>query len=117
MSEEFNKAICNSIQANKDKIEKLNKQNVRLKKQNQQLKEALKTKSYCQYANKCNELYDCSIEEYETMLQSNIKLDLENGELQQRINEAIEYLKEQEDYFYNYPLVHRKHLLEILGDK
>ena len=41
MSEEFKKAICNSIQENKDKIEKLNKQNVRLKKQNKQLKEKI----------------------------------------------------------------------------
>lgn len=32
-------AICNSIQENKDKIEKLEKQNTRLKKKNKQLKE------------------------------------------------------------------------------
>ena len=41
----------------------------------------------------------------------------ENMKLQMRINKAIEYIKEQEDYFNNYPLVNRKHLLQILGDK
>ena len=36
---ELGKTICNSIQENKDKIEKLTKQNERLKKQNKKLKE------------------------------------------------------------------------------
>ena len=60
------------------------------------LKEALEIKYYCKYANKCNELYDCTREEYETMALSNMKLDLENAELQQRIDKAIEKLKEIE---------------------
>ena len=38
----FYQAIGNSIQVNKDKIEKLEKQNTRLKKQNKKLKEQLK---------------------------------------------------------------------------
>lgn len=33
--------------------------------ENRMLKEALETKSYCKYANKCDELDDCSREEYE----------------------------------------------------
>ena len=31
------------------------------------------------------------------------------------IKEVREYINESEDYFYNYPLVSREHLLEILG--
>ena len=39
-------------------------------------------------------------------------------QLQQKeniIKEVREYINESEDYFYNYPLVSREHLLEILG--
>lgn len=49
-------AICNSIQENKDKIKKLEKQNETLKKKNKQLKEQLYKekedyKSRCEKAN------------------------------------------------------------------
>jgi cell division septum initiation protein DivIVA len=39
------------------------------------------------------------------------------SQLQQKeniIKEVREYINENEDYFYNYPLVSREHLLEIL---
>lgn len=51
--------------------------------ENKRLKEALETKSYCKYANKCNELYDCSIEEYEDMSNANVRLNVENYDLKE----------------------------------
>lgn len=41
----------------------------------------------------------------------------ENIELENIRKETIEYIKKQEDYFNNYPLIDRNYLLEILGDK
>lgn len=54
-----------------------------MEQENKQLKEALDTKFYCQYANKCNELYDCTREEYQTMTESNMKLSLILTELEE----------------------------------
>lgn len=45
-----------------------------LTKENKQLKEAIEVKSYCKYANKCNEIYDCTKEEYNNMVLSNCEL-------------------------------------------
>ena len=38
----------------------------------------------------------------------------ENEKLHSIIKEVRKYINENEDYFYNYPLVSREHLLEIL---
>lgn len=43
-------------------------------KENKRLKEVLEVKSYCKYANKCNEIYDCTKEEYNDMVLSNCEL-------------------------------------------
>ena len=55
-----------------------------LLKENQELREALEIKSYCKYANKCNEIYDCSREEYEDMSNANMRLHVENQELKEK---------------------------------
>lgn len=55
-----------------------------LLKENQELIEALEIKSYCKYANKCNEIYDCSREEYEDMANANMRLYVENQELKEK---------------------------------
>ena len=64
--------------------------------ENKRLKEALETKSYCKYANKCNELYDCSIEEYEDMSIANAKLDAENYDLKEE-NQTLKKQVEEID--------------------
>ena len=56
--------------------------------ENRMLKEALETKSYCKYANKCDELNDCSREEYEDMSNANVRLNVENYDLQEE-NQAL----------------------------
>ena len=56
--------------------------------ENKRLKEALETKLYCKYANKCDELDDCSREEYEDMANSNVRLNVENYDLKQE-NEKL----------------------------
>ncbi len=44
-------------------------------------------------------------------------IERQSEELQDRIDKAIEYIETQEDYFYNYPLISRERVLEILkGD-
>ena len=58
------------------------------------LREALEIKYYCKYANKCNELYDCSKEEYEGMAECNM-------EMSNRINEAIEYIEKETKELYS----------------
>lgn len=55
------------------------------KKENRELKEALEVKSYCKYANKCNEIYDCSREEYEDMANANMRLHVENQKLKKQL--------------------------------
>lgn len=59
--------------------------------ENKRLKEALEAKSYCKYANKCDELDDCSREEYEDMANANTRLSVENYDLK----EENKKLKEQ----------------------
>ena len=51
--------------------------------ENKRLKEALEAKSYCKYANKCDELNDCSREEYEDMSNANVRLNVENYDLKE----------------------------------
>lgn len=58
-----------------------------LLKENQELREALEIKSYCKYANKCNEIYDCSREEYEDMANANMRLYVENQELKKQLED------------------------------
>lgn len=59
--------------------------NQALLKENRELKEALEIKSYCKYANKCNEIYDCSREEYEDMANANMRLNVENQTLKKQL--------------------------------
>lgn len=59
--------------------------------ENKRLKEALEAKSYCKYANKCDEFDDCSREEYEDMANANTRLSVENYDLK----EENKKLKEQ----------------------
>lgn len=51
------------------------------------------------------------------LFSENERLNAIIDDLQEKIDKAIEYIEEQQDYFYDYPLVSRKYLLEILGDK
>lgn len=63
-----------------------------LLKENKKLKEALEAKSYCKYANKCDEFDDCSREEYEDMANANMKLSVENCDLKdenQKLKEEV----------------------------
>ena len=62
--------------------------------ENKRLKEALEVKSYCKYANKCDELNDCSREEYEDMANANTKLSAENYDLQEENQELKKQLEE-----------------------
>ena len=65
---------------------KTHNEGVEIQKENQELKEALEAKSYCKYANKCDEFDDCSKEEYEIMAIENIKLSIENQELKSQLS-------------------------------
>lgn len=60
---------------------------------NKRLKEALEAKSYCKYANKCDELYDCSREEYEDMANANTRLKVENYDLEEENQKLKKQLK------------------------
>lgn len=59
-----------------------------LLKETQELRETLEIKLYCKYANKCNEIYDCSREEYEDMANANMRLHVENQELKKQLEEC-----------------------------
>lgn len=61
--------------------------------ENKRLKEALEAKSYCKYANKCDELDDCSREEYEDMANANVRLSVENYDLKEENQQLKKYLK------------------------
>ena len=65
----------------------------KVKDENKKLNEALEVKSYCKYANKCDEFNDCSREEYEDMANANMKLSIENCDLKdenQKLNKQLE---------------------------
>ena len=66
--------------------------------ENRMLKEALETKSYCKYADKCDELDDCSREEYEDMSNANVRLTVENYDLKEENQELKKQLEDKEDY-------------------
>lgn len=67
--------------------------------ENKRLKEALETKSYCKYANKCDELDDCSREEYEDMANANTRLKVENYDLEEENEKLKKQLEDKtEDY-------------------
>ena len=55
--------------------------------------------------------YTVPVVEHNKIITKHIK---EKEQLHSIIKEVREYIKENEDYFYNYPLVSREHLLEIL---
>ena len=55
-----------------------------LLKENQRLKEALEEKSYCRYANKCDELYDCTKEEYNAKFLDIIEVAIKQTEFLDR---------------------------------
>lgn len=59
------------------------------------LKEALEA---CIYANKCDELDDCSREEYEDMTNANESLNVENYDLKEENQELKKQLEDKEDY-------------------
>lgn len=63
--------------------------------ENKRLKEALEAKSYCKYANKCDELDDCSREEYEDMSNANVRLNVENYDLKEENRELKKQLEER----------------------
>ena len=52
--------------------------------------------------------------QYEELLNQYIELSRDYEKSQNIIKEVREYINGNEDYFYNYPLVSREHLLEIL---
>lgn len=75
---------------------KTHNEGVEIQKENQQLKEALEAKSYCKYANKCDELDDCSREEYEDMANANMSLNVENQELKSQLAGTTHCFDEEE---------------------
>jgi hypothetical protein len=75
---------------------KTHNEGVEIQKENQELKEALEAKSYCKYANKCDEFDDCSKEEYEIMAIENIKLSIENQELKSQLSGTTHCFDEEE---------------------
>lgn len=52
----------------------------------------------CKYANKCDELDDCSREEYEDMTNANESLNVENYDLKEENQELKKQLEDKEDY-------------------
>lgn len=70
--------------------------------ENRMLKEALETKSYCKYANKCDELNDCSREEYEDMSNANVRLNVENYDLQEENQELKKQIEEINKFKFYY---------------
>ncbi len=77
-----------------------------LLKENQRLKEALEEKSYCRYANKCDELYDCTKEEYNAMCENGIKLCNKYDDLKELLSQREEEL--------NTCMVERNKFLDII---
>lgn len=73
-----------TIEMNNEYYNLLEEKMARLINKIQELREALEIKSYCKYANKCNEIYDCSREEYEDMANANMRLHVENQELKEK---------------------------------
>lgn len=70
----------------------------KLIKENKKLKEALAAGYYCKYANKCDDLMDCSREEYNSMCEENMKLYNENDDLKQenqKLKKQLEEYKEE----------------------
>ena len=63
-----------------------------LQQQNQALKEAINNFHYCPYDDKCGELYDCSKEEYQGMIESNMKLSLQLDLYKSVLDEIREYI-------------------------
>lgn len=53
----------------------------RLQEENERLKNALKAKMYCKYARNCDELSDCTREEYNSMCEKNMELCVENDQI------------------------------------
>lgn len=77
-----------------------------LLKENQRLKEALEEKSYCRYANKCDELYDCTKEEYNAMCENGIKLCNKYDDLKELLSQREEEL--------NTCMIERNKFLDII---
>ena len=75
---------------------KTHNEGVEIQKENQGLKEALEAKSYCKYANKCDELDDCSREEYEDMANANMRLNVENQKLKSQLAGTTHCFDEEE---------------------
>ncbi len=69
---------------------------VKTEQENYQLKEALENIHYCPYDDKCGELYDCTKEEYQGMIEANVRLSNENSDLKDRIEKALEYINKHE---------------------
>lgn len=62
-------------------------------KANIELLKKIDSGGFCELKKKCDAgLCDCTNEEYDSMAQCNMKLSLENENLHQRIDKAIEYL-------------------------
>lgn len=80
--------------------------------ENKRLKEALEAKLYCKYANKCDELDDCSREEYEDMANANVRLSVENYDLKEENQKLKKQLEEWEHH-----LKCSKEMLDIQGQK
>lgn len=86
------------IDWDEDKVTRLNATDIeaikQLQQENQQLKiqisareEALKTKEYCKYASRCDELMDCTREEYNDTVEENMRLSNNWNELKKWLEE------------------------------
>ena len=70
-----------------------------------------------EYIGKLNALYVGEKNCLEELITAYDEKGQEIERLNNIIKEVREYINENEDYFYNYPLVNREHLLEILGSE
>ena len=73
----------------RNNFKELNKRLDEREEEIERLNNIIKSEMYCKYADNCDEIYDCTKEEYNTMCESNMKLSLENTRLK-NIVEMIE---------------------------
>lgn len=99
----------------------IRKENERLKKQNNDLRKIYRDTYNRLFKNGNDELaryFQAQIDDCPTFyIEPIIDYAKEWKDYKSRIDKAIEYIEKQEDYFYNYPLICRENVLNILkGD-
>lgn len=59
------------------------------------LNNIIKSQMYCKYANNCDEIYDCTKEEYNSMCEINMEMSLEITRLNNIINKLEKWLNDE----------------------